>query len=122
MQTLYEQLGGEAAVTAAVRVFYQKVLDDDLTRPFFSDLDMEAQTRKQIAFMTWAFDGPVDYRGRDLRTAHAALVKRRGLNDSHFDAVARHLAATLKELCVPAALREEALRRVDSLRDTVLGR
>ena len=122
MQTLYEQLGGEAAVKAAVRVFYQKVLGDSLIRPFFSDLDMEAQTKKQIAFMTWAFDGPVSYRGRDLKTAHASLVKERGLNDAHFDAVAGHLEATLKELCVPADLRQEALRRVGALRDAVLGR
>ena len=122
MQTLYEQLGGEAAVRAAVRVFYQKIMEDNLIRPFFSDLDMEAQTKKQIAFMTWAFVGPVTYRGRDLKTAHAKLVKERGLNDSHFDAVARHLEATLTELAVPRELRSEALRRVGSLRDEVLGR
>jgi hemoglobin len=122
MQTLYAQLGGEAAVTAAVRVFYQKVMEDNLIRPFFSDLDLEAQTKKQIAFMTWAFDGPVEYRGRDLKTAHAALVKERGLNDAHFDAVAQHLDATLTELRVPDELRLEALRRVAGLRNAVLGR
>ena len=122
MHTLYEQLGGEAAVTAAVRVLYRKLLEDNLTRPFFSDLDMEAQTRKQIAFMTWAFDGPSEYRGRDLRAAHAPLVKQRGLNDTHFDAVARALEDTLDELSVPSELRDEAMRRVASLRAEVLGK
>jgi hemoglobin len=122
MQTLYGQIGGEAAVTAAVRIFYRKVMEDDLIRPFFSDLDMEAQTRKQVAFMTWAFDGPSAYRGRDLRTAHASLVKERGLSDIHFDAVARHLDATLTELAVPDELRNEAMRRVAALRQEVLNR
>jgi len=122
MQSLYEQLGGEAAIFAAVRVFYRKILEDNLLRPFFSDLDMEAQHKKQVAFMTWAFDGPVAYKGRDLTTSHAKLVKERGLNDSHFDAVASHLAATLTELSIPEELRNEALRRVAGLRAAVLGR
>ena len=42
---------------AAVDLFYQKVTDDELTRPFFKDLDMKAQATKQVAFMTWAFGG-----------------------------------------------------------------
>jgi len=41
----------------------------------------------------------------DMRSAHAHLVAR-GLNDSHFDTVIEDLAATLKELKVPAALIE----------------
>ena len=64
---------------AAVPIFYSRVLADDLTRPFFEKLDMETQTKKQVAFMTWAFGGPEDYKGRDLRSAHASLVQR-GLN------------------------------------------
>ena len=48
--------------------------------------------------MTLAFGGPSAYRGRPLREAHAALVAPRGLNDTHFDTVARHPADTLAEL------------------------
>jgi hemoglobin len=121
-QSLYERLGGQAAVMAAVDLFYQKVLADDLTRPFFESLDMAAQTKKQIAFMTWAFGGPSEYRGRDLTTAHASLVKNKGLGDQHFDAVAKHLDATLRELGVSQDLIQEALGIVGSTRDKVLGR
>jgi hemoglobin len=106
---------------AAVDLFYQKVIDDQLTRPFFKDLDMKAQATKQVAFMTWAFGGPAEYKGRDLRSAHAGLVKR-GLNDQHFDAVARHLAATLRELGVADELIQEAVGIVAAQRDVVLNR
>lgn len=121
-QSLYERLGGQAAIMAAVDLFYQKVLADDVTRGFFESLDMAAQTKKQIAFMTWAFGGPAEFRGRDLTTAHASLVKNKGLSDVHFDAVAKHLDATLRELGVDQALIQEALGIVGSTREKVLGR
>ena len=47
-----------------------------------------------------AFGGPNKYTGLDMRKGHAHLVKR-GLDDSHFDAVVENLGATLKELKVP---------------------
>jgi hemoglobin len=97
------------------------VLDDELTGPFFNGLDMKAQVTKQVAFMTWALGGPSEYKGRDLRTAHAGLVKR-GLNDQHFDAVARHLEATLRELGVADELIKEAVGIVGAQRDVVLNR
>ena len=106
---------------AAVDLFYKKVLADETTRPFFVGLDLAAQTQKQISFMTWAFGGPAEYRGRDLRTAHAGLVKK-GLGDAHFDAVAKHLEATLRELGVGPALIGEVLGIVGGTRNEVLNR
>jgi len=120
-ESLYDRIGGEAAVMAAVDLFYQKVISDELTRPFFAGLDLEAQVKKQVSFMTWAFGGPTEYKGRDLRTAHAGLVKN-GLGDAHFDAVAGHLVATLTELGVAPALIQEAIGIVGSQRDAVLNR
>ena len=121
MESLYERLGGEAAIMAAVDVFYQKVLADELTRPFFEGLDVNAQINKQIAFMAWAFGGPVEFRGRDLRTAHAGLVER-GLTDVHFAAVVQHLKATLEELRVGEPLIAEVLQIVSDVKAEVLNR
>lgn len=122
MQSLYERIGGEPAVMAAVDRFYEKVLADDRTRPFFEGLDMGAQIRKQVSFMTWAFGGPQEYRGRDLRAAHADLVDTQGLGDEQFDAVAELLESTLKELGVADDLVAEAIQIVGSQRDNVLNR
>jgi hemoglobin len=121
-QSLYERLGGEAAIVAAVDLFYEKVLADPRTREFFVGLDMKAQTRKQVSFMTWAFGGPAENRGRDLRAAHAKLVRERGLSDVHFDAVAQHLQQTLRELGVTEDLIGEALGIVAGTRANVLNR
>ena len=72
--TLYEQLGGEAAVNAAVEIFYRKVLLDDRISAFFDDVDMDRQIAKQKAFLSMAFGGPAAYTGKDMRSAHARLV------------------------------------------------
>lgn len=106
---------------AAVDLFYRKVLDDQRTKPFFSNLDMDAQVRKQVSFLTWAFGGPAEQRGRNLRDAHAKL-RARGLSDEHFDAVAQLLEATLVELNVQRPLIDEAMAIVAGTRSEVLGR
>ncbi len=120
-QSLYERLGGEAAVDAAVDIFYRKVLADDRINGFFDGVDMDQQAAKQKAFLTFAFGGPHHYTGRDMRGAHAKLVQR-GLNDTHFDAVIEHLGGTLKELNVPDELIGECAAIAESTRNDVLGR
>lgn len=121
MSSLYEQLGGAAAVDAAVDVFYRKVLADDRIAHFFDGVDMARQAAKQKAFLTYAFGGPNNYTGLDMRRGHAHLVER-GLNDSHFDAVTENLAATLKELGVAQGLIDQVLTIAESTRNDVLGR
>ncbi|WP_455200172.1 group I truncated hemoglobin [Kaarinaea lacus] len=120
-ETLYDKIGGDAAVNAAVEVFYRKVLADDRINMFFEGVDMEKQAAKQKGFLTFAFGGPNNYTGKDMRDGHAHLVER-GLNDSHFDAVMEHLGATLKELNVPDDLIAEAAAIAESTRNDVLGR
>ena len=120
-QPLYEKLGGENAVNAAVDIFYRKVLLDDRINYFFEGIDMDKQAAKQKAFLTFAFGGPNNYTGKDMRQGHAHLVKN-GLNDSHFDAVVENLASTLKELNVADELINEVAAIAESVRNDVLGK
>jgi len=118
-ESLYDRIGGEAAVNAAVELFYRKVLTDYRINRFFDKTNMEEQIVKQKAFFTMAFGGPNTYTGQDMRNAHARLVKM-GLDNSHFDAVMEHLGATLTELNVPAELIGEAAAIAESTRNDVL--
>jgi hemoglobin len=120
-ESLYDRLGGEAAVNAAVDIFYRKVLADDRISDFFDGVDMERQAAKQKAFLTMAFGGPNNYTGEDMRKGHAHLVAR-GLNDSHFDAVVEDLGATLKELGVADDLIGEVAAIAETTRNDVLGK
>lgn len=118
--TLFEKLGGEDAVNAAVEIFYRKVLNDSSISDFFDNTDMDEQIAKQKSFLTMVFGGPNNYTGKELREAHAPLVAR-GLNDSHFNTVAGHLQATLEELGVSEDLITQALAIAGTTHDDVLG-
>lgn len=119
--SLYERLGGEAAIMSAVDLFYEKVLQDPLLASFFQSMDMRTQGRKLVGFMAWAFGGPDSYKGRDLAAAHAPLLQR-GLGDAHFDEIAQHLQATLRELGISEPLQAEVIQCIAATRGQVLGR
>lgn len=117
MATLFERLGGQNAVDAAVDIFYKKVMADPHINHFFKNVDMPAQIKKQKRFLAMAFGGP-QYPGPGLRKAHAHLK----LDDSHFDAVAGHLQKTLEELKMPADMIGEVMTIAASTRNDVLNR
>ena len=114
--SVYEKIGGEAAVNAAVDIFYRKVLGDDRISQFFDSVDMAAQHAKQKAFLTMAFGGPNSYSGKDLREAHKSM----NLTEEHFNAVAENLVATLNELTVPQEHIDEIVAIAVSVKDDVL--
>jgi hemoglobin len=119
--TLYQRIGGEAAVRQTVLKMYDKILADEALAPFFEHSDVERLRRSQADFVTYAFGGPNKYTGKSLRTAHQGAVSN-GLNDTHFDRVATHLADAMRELNVPKELIDEALAIVGSTRNDVLGK
>jgi len=120
-QSLYERLGGAAAVSAAVDRFYERVLQDERLTRFFAGFEPAQLVAKQRMFLTFAFGGPAPGRRFDLRATHAPLV-RVGLGDEHFDLVVEHLGATLTELGVTGAEIQESAQIAASVRDAVLGR
>jgi hemoglobin len=109
MQTLFERIGGKAAVDLAVDKFYDKVLADTRIQHFFDNMDMDKQREHQRAFLTYAFGGTNQYQGRSMREAHRGLVMNRGLNERHFRAVLENLEATLQELGVAPDLIAEVM-------------
>ena len=120
-KTLFERIGGNAAVIATVTKLYDKILSDEKLIPFFEHIDVEALRRSQYEFIRTSFGAPFSYGGKALRAAHAGLVKQ-GMSAIHFDAVMGHLDKTLHELDVPPNLIMEVMLIVDSSRDEVLGR
>jgi len=107
VNSLYERIGGEAAVDAAVQLFYDKVIADESLKHFFEGIEMERLLSHQKAFLSFAFGGPNDYTGRSMRGAHQRLVTQHGLNETHYDKVVGHLAASLAELGVASELIDE---------------
>jgi len=52
--TLFDKIGGAAAVDAAVDIFYRKVLTDYRINRFFDDIDMERTgSQNKKLFLLW---------------------------------------------------------------------
>ena len=96
--SIYDGIGGSAAVSAAVDDFYARVLADPKLAPFFASTDLQRLKAHQRSFIAAAIGGPEVFSGRDMKTAHAGL----GITSADFDAVAGHLVDTLTGLGVPA--------------------
>lgn len=116
--SLFDKLGGAAAIDAAVDIFYRKVLADDRINSFFDTTDMEAQHVKQKAFLTMAFGGPNNYTGTDMRKAHEKM----NLTEDHFNAVAECLVNTLKDLNVNENEINDVVNVALSVKDDILNK
>ncbi len=122
MSTLFERIGGDQAVGAAVDRFYQIVLADDRISHFFAGVDMSRQTTHQKLFLKYAFGGLPNYPGQAMRNAHERLVKEMGLSDVHFDAVLDDLGQALRDLGVDEGLVAEVAAVAETTRADVLCR
>jgi hemoglobin len=116
--SLYQKLGGKAAINAAVDAFYVKVLADDRVKHFFEDVSMDKQIRKQKEFLSAAFGGPVPWTGKDMRKAHTGM----GITEEHFNAIAENLVNTLKDLKISQELIDQVVAIALTVKDDVLGR
>jgi len=120
--TLLDQIGGKDALSAAVDAFYVRVLADDRVNGFFKPIDMDIQASRQKRFLGQVLAGTAKDPAGYMRTAHLKLVENDGLNDSHFDAIAEHLQATLESFGVEGDTLNQIMGAVGSLRDPVLNR
>lgn len=104
----YAAVGGGAAVSTVVDRFYQLVLGDERLARYFEGIDMPRLKRHQAALVSQVMGGPVEYSGRDLRTAHANM----GISSDDFAAVAGHLVTALTEAGVPADIIDRTVGAV----------
>ncbi|HEY4655812.1 MAG TPA: group 1 truncated hemoglobin [Cyclobacteriaceae bacterium] len=118
---IFSKIGGINAVHEIVDLFYDKVLADPRVNFFFKDADMNVQRGKMKAFLMMALGGPVKFTGKDMRLAHTHLV-RGGLRDSHFDAVAVHLVAALRECGVDDSVCSQIATMAERVRAEVLNK
>ncbi len=119
--SLYEELGGKKTVEKASAILYVNILRDKRISSFFEDIDIEKHQRKMSSFLTNIFGGPSLYLGKTMRKAHVDVVKK-GLNDSHVDAMMECVHATLKELGKDDQLINKVMAKIEEHRNDVLGK
>jgi hemoglobin len=114
--SIYEAIGGRAAVVAAVDGLYGRLMADPVLGPFFPGGVGARHRAFVVTVLGEALGGPERYRGPDLVAVHRGL----GISNAHFDQTAAHLAATLDELGVPGHLADRIVGIVAGLRPAVV--
>jgi hemoglobin len=116
MASIYDAIGGEPAVAAAVEDLYARILGDRALAHYFAGTDMKRQRSHLRAFVAAALGGPQLYAGRDMNDAHTGL----GVTAGAFDRVVAHLAAALAGLGVPATTIEAIAGKLAPLRTQIV--
>ena len=114
--SVYQAIGGRAALAAAVDDFYGRLLADPVLGPLFPGGVGPRHRAYVITILGEALGGPERYRGPDIAAAHGGL----GITDTHFDLAAAHLYATLDGLGVPEHLADHIVGIVASLQSAVV--
>lgn len=118
IEDLLDLIGGRETIQAATDRFYERVLEDDSLRQFFTEADMAHLRSRQAMFISMLLGGGV-YTGKDIHEAHA-VARHDGLNAEHFDLFLKHFRTALEEVGVKAENAEKIMRPLERKRRVVL--
>jgi hemoglobin len=104
-RTLYERLGGQAAIIAVVDDFVARVAADNRINHFFARSDATRVKAKLVEQICAGTGGPCTYTGRDMKSVHAG----RGIGEKDWDATIQDLKAALAKFKVPRKEQKELL-------------
>ena len=118
-RSLYERLGGEAAIKAVVDDFVGRAAANEKVnftrkgtpaewKPTPEGIDHLKKMLVELVGMVTG--GPEKYTGRDMKATHKGMM----ISQAEFDALAGDLKATLDKFKVPAKEQDELLKIVAS--------
>jgi hemoglobin len=114
--SIYESIGGEAALAAVVDDLYERILADEMLSAFFVGTNLNKLKGRQIEFFGQALGGPMVYQGGTMKDVHRGL----GIERAHLDRVAEHLVASLAAAGVPEETIAEIAAVVMPLADDIV--
>ena len=92
-KSVYDQIGGFAALRKLIVEFYNRVLDDDELAPIFVNSNMERVIDHQTKFFAMLFGGPASYTDDELKKIHDNIK----IKNEHFDLTKEHFIETLED-------------------------
>ena len=115
-RSLYERLGGKAAITAVVDDFVARCAADARINGKFARTDIPRLKASLVDQVCEATGGPCTYTGRDMRATHDGM----GVTAAEFDALVADLVATLDRFSVPAAEKAELVSALAPMRADIV--
>jgi hemoglobin len=115
--SLFADVGGGPAVSAAVDSFYERVLADAELKVWFDGVELDNLKAHQRAFLAVGLGGPELYEGRSMRTAH----RGQRITNEAYTAALHHLAEALTDLGVQDSITAQVIERIEKLRAAIVG-
>jgi hemoglobin len=116
-KTLYERLGGKPALEAVVGELWNNVAADTRINRYFKYTKPEVFGGQLVDFLCQASGGPCQYKGKEMKAAHAGMK----LSDAEFDALAENTIKALNKFNVPKQEHDEVMNMLGGLRGSVVG-
>ena len=114
--SLYERLGGSAAISAVIDDFVARCAADARINGKFARTDIPRLTSMLVDQVTMATGGPATYHGRSMPETHRGM----GVTAGEFEALVEDLVATLDRFAVPAAEQQELIAILAPIRSDVV--
>ncbi len=114
--SLYDRLGGKAAIVAVTDEFIDRVAADARIKHRFFNTDIPKLKTLLVEFVCMATGGPCKYTGQDMETSHAGME----LVDEEFTALVEDLAGALDKFKVPAREKGELLGALGPLQPQIV--
>jgi len=102
-KSLFDRLGGQAAITAVVDDFVSNVAADKRINSFFANTNIPVLKKHLGEQLCAATGGGCNYTGKDMKTAHAGM----GITTADFNALVEDLGKTLDKFKVPTKEQKE---------------
>ena len=119
--SLYQRLGGYAALAAVSDDFLGHLASDPQMGRFFVGLSTDSRLKVRqhvVDSLCVATGGPCKYIGRDMKTAHTGL----SITESDWSSMVKYLVGTLDKFKVPEKEKSEVLSALSGLKGDIVGR
>jgi hemoglobin len=115
-QTLYERLGGEAAIRTIAGDIFDNHKSNDAVKARYVESDRERVVQLVTEFICAGTGGPQEYTGRNMLDTHRGM----NINEQEYLAVIDDIMAALEKNGVGETEKSELLRISYSLKDEIL--
>jgi hemoglobin len=114
--SLYQRLGGQAAIEAVVKDFAGRALGDARINQKFARSNPDRVVSQLIEHVCASTGGPCTYTGRSMKMTHAGM----GVTEGEFDALVEDLVASLDQFKVPATEQGELLAALGAMKGDIV--
>jgi hemoglobin len=117
-KSLYDRLGGKAAITKVVDDFTANVVADKAINKRFAKTDAKKFKATLVDQICEATGGPCKYKGKSMADAHKGMK----ITEDEWKATVTDLVKALDKNKVPQAEKDDLLKPLAAMHDDIVGK